>query len=233
MEEYINKSKLLKSIIVYTIYSYSYLFNYIPLIILNIFGLYSNTREYSLLISLLSNIILLLVLFKLYWKDLIDEFKIFIKDIYKNLDIGLIIWIIGLIIMVTSNVILVYVLKSKGATNELNVQTHLKQYPLIMGINICIIAPFIEEIIFRKTIKDFIKNDLLFTIFSFILFGSIHVLGYKITNPIDYLYIIPYGTLGACFSIMYNKTKTIYTSITFHAIHNTILFLFSIISILI
>lgn len=226
--EYIEKSKLFKTIIAYTIYTYSYLFRYIPLIILSILGIYYETTGYSLLLSLISNIILLLVLVRLYWKDLKEELLLFIKEFYKNMDIGLIYWLIGLTIMVISNLVLIYVFKSDGAVNEITVQSYLKEYPIIMGISICIVAPVIEEIIFRKSIKDFIKSDLIFVIFSFFLFGAVHVVG-TATTLIDYLYIIPYGTLGACFAIMYNKTNSIFTSMSIHAIHNTLLFFISLI----
>ena len=43
----------------------------------------------------------------------------------------------------------------------------------------------------------------------------------------DLLYIIPYGALGATFAYAYYKTDTVFTTVTFHIIHNTILFLIS------
>ena len=44
---------------------------------------------------------------------------------------------------------------------------------------------------------------------------------------IDYLYIIPYGVLGGAFAIAYSKTESVFTSMTFHMLHNTAIFLLS------
>ena len=48
------------------------------------------------------------------------------------------------------------------------------------------------------------------------------------SSLVDYLYIIPYGALGAAFAMAYSKTKTIYTSMSLHIMHNTCLFLLSV-----
>jgi len=42
---------------------------------------------------------------------------------------------------------------------------------------------------------------------------------------IDLVYIVPYGALGFAFALSYDKTKTIYSSIAMHMIHNTIAFI--------
>jgi membrane protease YdiL (CAAX protease family) len=133
-------------------------------------------------------------------------------------------WGAGLAVMVTVNLILVFVFHSEGAKNELGLHELIKAYPIAMGIIICLFGPFIEEIVFRKSLRDAFPNDLVFIVMSFLIFGSIHVTS-TATNLIDWLYIIPYGALGAAFAGMYCKTKTIYTSITFHMLHNTILFI--------
>ena len=70
------------------------------------------------------------------------------------MDIGIRYWIIGLIIMFAINYILNIVLKAGGANNEKAVQTMIKAFPLLMFIDAGILAPFNEEIVFRKTIKE-------------------------------------------------------------------------------
>ena len=226
--EIVDYKQLFKSALVYIIYSNSYIFKYIPIIIFGLFGIYYEDTKFALLISLIVNIILLFVLLKIYWKDLKKEFKIFIDNILDNIDIGLLYWLIGLTIMVISNLILTYVFKSKGANNEIIIQSYIKPFPVIMGINICITAPFIEELVFRKTLHDSFKNKYVFIVLSFLIFGLAHVMQ-DAKTIIDWLYIIPYGSLGACFAIMYSKTKTVFTSMTIHMIHNTTLFFISLV----
>lgn len=222
-EELVNLKELIKSSFVFVIYMNSYYFRYIPIIILNIFNVYQNDQSNTLLCALIANIILCLVLIKLYWKELKDELRLFIKNIYEFLDTGIKYWGLGLLIMVTSNLILTYLFKSEGANNELLLRELIKPYPIIMGLNICLIGPFIEEIVFRKSFKNAFPNPFIFVSLSFLVFGSLHVTSYA-TNLIDYLYIIPYGTLGGVFAYMYLKTNSIFTSMTFHMIHNTLLF---------
>lgn len=54
------------------------------------------------------------------------------------------------------------------------------------------------------------------------LFGLAHVLGTYQTIS-DLLYIIPYGLFGSVFMYMYLDSKTIFSSISIHFMHNTIL----------
>ncbi len=185
------------------------------------------TKSQTIYISVYSSIIVSFILLIIYRKDLIEEFKKFKKDLLKNIDTGLICWLTGIIIMIIINFILITVFKSNGANNENAVQELIKISPWIMGIDICLIAPFNEELVFRKAIKDIIKNKYLFVFLSFLIFGGAHVVS-SAKTLVDYLYIIPYGVLGAVFAIAYYKTDTVYTSMTFHIIHNTMAFLISV-----
>ena len=57
---------------------------------------------------------------------------------------------------------------------------------------------------------------------SGVIFGLAHVLGtYK--NMVDLLYVIPYGLFGSVFMYMYLDSKTIWSTISVHFMHNAIL----------
>ena len=187
----------------------------------------SITKNESIFISMIASIIISFILIILYRKELVNEFKKFKKNLLENIDTGFICWFSGMVLMIIVNSIILIVFKSKGANNENAIQEYIKIAPLIMGLDICLIAPFNEEIIFRKAIKDIVKNKYLFVFLSFLIFGGAHVVG-SAKNIVDCLYIIPYGILGAVFAIAYYKTDTVYTSMTFHMIHNTLAFLVSI-----
>ena len=217
---------IIKGIIVLLIFYFSVYLQYIPIKIFNIdIKHMSNTT--AVVLSTFSSLVLFIIFFIMYHKDLKKDFKDFYKNKEDYMDIGIRCWIIGLLIMFISNYILNIVLKAGGANNEKAVQTMIKSLPLLMLIDAGIIAPFTEEIVFRKTLKDIFKNKWLFIIFSFILFGGAHVISSSKTI-IDYLFIIPYGSLGAAFAYAYYKTDNIFTSISLHMIHNTILILISI-----
>lgn len=172
------------------------------------------------------NLIILMFLFIIFRKDIIKEFKIYKENISNNIDIGLKYWMLGLAGMMISNIMITFILNGGGASNEQAVQKMINSAPLFMIINAGILAPINEELLFRKNFRNIFKNNILFILTSGIFFGYMHVAGS--TNLIQWLYIIPYSSLGISFAIMYKKTNTIFTSITMHAIHNTILTLLSI-----
>ena len=98
--------------------------------------------------------------------------------------------------------------------------------PIIMLITAGIIGPINEELIFRKCFKNILKNKWFFILISGIVFGYLHVSGANSLN--QFLYIIPYSSLGIAFATTYYKTNTVFSSIFVHMLHNTILTLISI-----
>ena len=159
----------------------------------------------------------------MYRKDLEKEFKLFRNNFVECMDTGVKCWLAGLGIMMVANVLITIVFHGGGANNEKAVQSMIHSLPWLMVVNAGFIAPINEEIVFRKSIKDvFGKWKWLFVSLAFLLFGGAHVMG-NIQTWKDALYIIPYGALGAAFAVAYHKTKTVFTPIAFHMIHNTIL----------
>lgn len=226
LEKNFNFSKLLKSFLIIYLFFNRIVFNIIPVFLFGI-DLSKASDKMICYLNLYMGLAFGLVVCLVYYKDLINELKTFIHNIKKNFDAGLKYWFLGLIIMYISNIILLFVFKSGGANNENAVQEMIKLCPIAMGFYTCLVAPFVEEIVFRKTLKDFFKNKWLFVCASFLFFGGAHVLSMA-NNIVDLLYIVPYGALGATFALAYYKTDTVYTSITFHIIHNSLLFFLSI-----
>ena len=221
----INTKKIIKSISAFLVF---YLLPYIIIFILKLVGVTFNniTNSTNVIINTILSLITAIILFIIYKKDFKEDFIKFKSDFIKNIDTGFKCWFVGLIIMMISNIILTFLLKAGGANNEQAVQSLLSSLPAIMAIDICLLAPFNEEIAFRKTIKDVFKNKWIFVILSFLLFGGAHVISSAKTLT-DYLYIIPYGALGGSFAYAFYETDTIFTSMTMHFIHNTILVILS------
>ena len=217
---------IIRGIVVFFLFFYSVYLQYIPVLLFKM-DVHNISPVESVLLSTFSSTIVLFILFFIYRKDLIREFKIFKDNFIENIDIGFRYWMLGLFIMMISNVIITYFLKGGGANNEVAVQKMIKTLPWLMVIDAGIIAPFNEEIVFRKTLKDIINNPIILCILSFLFFGGAHVISDAKTIT-DYLYIIPYGALGASFAYSYYKTNTVFTSMSMHIFHNTVLILLSI-----
>lgn len=172
--------------------------------------------------SLISNLLYLLLLIGFFYKSFIEEFKIF-KENYKNcIKTGLKYWILGLIGMIISNLIInIIIFKGNIAANEEIARGVMIEYPLYAIISAVIIAPFIEELIFRKSIRMVFDNKIVYAVVSGIIFGLMHA-AVRIDSMLNLLYIIPYGSLGFAFALAYHKTKTIFTSIFLHMLHNAV-----------
>lgn len=225
-EKWISIKGLIIGIVAFLIFYFSAYFQLIPILLFNM-DLNNITGAQNVMLSTFSNCVLLIILFLIFRKDLIEEWKRFRKKFLENIDIGIKYWLVGLGIMMISNIIITFVINLGQAANEQAVQSMISSLPWLMLINAGLIAPCTEEIIFRKGFKKAFPNKWLFIILSAIVFGALHVVT-SMTSPIELLYIIPYGALGAAFAYMYQKTDTIFTSIAMHMFHNTALILLSI-----
>ena len=223
-----NIKKLPKGAFVFVLFLVSSLFQIIPITLLN-YDTKNLTGNQRFILTSFSTIMTLIILLIVYRKDLKEDFKKIKKDLYKNLDVGFKYWLIGLIIMVTSNITISLFLKSANAGNEEMVQDIIKSTGVLTVITIGMLAPIVEELVFRKAFKDVFTNKYLFIIISGLVFGGMHVI-FSMNSLWDLFYIIPYSSLGIAFAAMYTKTENIFTSIIMHAFHNTVFTIISIIS---
>ena len=85
-----------------------------------------------------------------------------------------------------------------------------------------IIIPFIEEIVFRKSIREIIPNSkpLTYIIISALIFSSVHI---QNTGNLYNMMFYVIGTFidGLIFAYVYEKEKTIWPTYIGHALYNT------------
>ena len=125
--------------------------------------------------------------------------------------------------MITSNFIITMFTTTQVAQNQDNIVETLKQAPIYTFIVTVLIAPILEELVFRMSFrKIFAKTDFLFILFSGLIFGSMHVIG-SFENPIDLLFIIPYSIPGFVFAYTLAKSKNICVPMSLHFIHNGVM----------
>lgn len=216
--------QIVKGVITFILFYYSSYFQWIPILLFNIKKL---TGSLQVLLSSFSNIILLIILFFMYRKELKKEWIIFKSKFLENIDVGFKAWIIGLLGMIFFNFIFNVLLQGGQANNEEAVQSMISALPWLMLINAGFIAPLIEEIIFRKVFRNIFRKKWVFILTSGVVFGLMHVITSS-SNLLDFLYFIPYSCLGLSFAYAYDKTDTVFTSTFIHIVHNTILVLLSI-----
>ncbi|MRH44884.1 CPBP family intramembrane metalloprotease [Aquibacillus halophilus] len=163
--------------------------------------------------SLFSFIVALVVIMYL----LRDE----MKDVRGNMEIGtIILWsILGIFLAFFAQfaaiIIETFVLNIKpGSQNTMDIMAIARSAPIFI-IVVTIIAPILEEIIFRKVIFGSIykrTNFIIAALASALVFGLVHN-----DNP----HILVYTAMGIVFSFLYVKTKRIIVPIIAHMSINT------------
>lgn len=158
----------------------------------------------------------------IYNKKLSKDFKDMKKNSIKYFNKYIKYWLIGLFIMMVSNLFINLIVTNDIPSNEQVIRETFNISPLYIFFSAVIYAPIVEELIFRQSIKNIFHNKWLFIIISGLLFGSMHVFG-DFKNITDLLYIIPYSTPGIIFAYMLEDSDNICVPMSFHFIHNGIL----------
>ena len=211
--------EIIKFILIFLLYL---LYSDIIIIILNKLGVNIKVLPNNLKIAImflinLSLMIMLLIFYsksiKENLKDLKLNFKSYITDNFKY-------YVIGLLIMIISNIIISFFIEG-NSTNETLIREYINIMPIYMIFSSCIYAPFTEEMVFRKSLRNCFNNKVLYILLSGLIFGSMHLL--SASNLVELVFLIPYSSLGCVFAYMYYKTNNIFVPMTFHMVHNTII----------
>ena len=172
----------------------------------------------SIIIEILTFAVILLIFNKRIKENYIDLKKNHKKYFSKYFKF----YLIGLAIMYISNAVLIFGFNSGISGNEESIRSILLVHPIYVYISAVLIAPSVEELVFRGAIKNIIPNNILYILCSGFIFGGMHLVG-NITSIIDLLYIIPYSSLGIAFAYIYSKTDNIFVTMLLHTMHNGIL----------
>lgn len=141
-------------------------------------------------------------------KDFKENKKDYLKLIFKTL-------LIGLIFIIITNLIISHF--NELPQNELTLRKEIKLYPIYYILNILILGPIMEEILFRYTFT-IIKNKYIYLIVTTLFFAFLHM--QKI--PEDLIYLITYSLMSFTFTYPFYKTNNIINSIITHSAYNLI-----------
>lgn len=183
--------------------------------ILPLFSFYNKVPSFIIYIFILATI------FLLNYKELISDFKIFIKNFKIYLPFIIKRYFKMLLIMLLVGVPIVLINNGNTSTNQTLINQMFVSMPILTFLLTSFYAPFAEEAIFRLSLSKFFNNKILFIIVSGIFFGSLHMID-KFTSLTDLLYIFQYSALGMCLAKAYSDTNNIYVSISIHFIQNFI-----------
>ena len=158
----------------------------------------------------------------LFWQTYKNNFIKFFSNFKKYISEYIKYWFIALGLMIISNA-LIQIVATGIAPNEEAVRETLNIQPLYTFIASVIIAPILEESVFRLSFRKIFANmNIVYILISGFAFGLLHVLG-NVYVWTDWLYLLPYSIPGLVFAYTLVKSDNIFVPISLHTIHNGIL----------
>ena len=212
---YFDKKNKIKALIM--IFTYAILHFVIPAILINLDIIVEKT-----IIEMIVSSILDLIVFGTAIYLYKDELKKGIEA-FKNNNKGYRILILKLVAIAYACVMVFNVTRLIITQNVFsNNQANLNELNLLyIGILAVVWAPIVEELVFRASIRRFIKNKYLFIVISSIIFGVLHAFTEANLFMIA-ITSLPYIALGACLAVGYTKSNNILVDMSMHAINNFI-----------
>ena len=223
-----DRKSILKGILGLTVYFILEFFTYLPLYLLKI-DVKSLSITDKVIYITIYEFLTLLIIFMLFNKEIVKDFKVFKQNFKEFFNKYFKYWFLLLFLMIASNIIIQIIYPASSSGNEDSIRSTFELAPFYTFISASLFAPFVEEMIFRMSIRKIFKNKYLFIILSGLIFGGLHLLG-NINSPYDYLYLLPYCLPGFVLAYVYYKSDNIFTSLGIHFVHNTVLLIIQIFS---
>ena len=200
----------------------------VPLILLRPIGLDYNTMPEFLknIYLFFYQVIMILIISKPFTDKLIDDFDDLLENHKTYFNKYFKLWFLLLFGVAISNS-LINLVNPGIAGNQEAINDTLQISPFYMYFTAILIAPILEELVFRQAVRYIFPSNILFIVMSGFLFGLLHVIG-NCETILDLLYIIPYGIPGCIFAYILTKTDNIYTTMFMHFTHNSIMMSISI-----
>lgn len=208
-------SKLIKTLLIFIGYVF---FTNILGLILKLVGINNNITT-----MFISDLIYTLIVIKAYKSDLQKEFNEYKKQKSKLKNI--LIWVL---ILFGINILFSLILKlmipqlNSLDNNSESIVQLFEISTIYTFFKTLLYAPVIEELVFKKSIRDIINNDIAFVLIS----SSIYtIMNFIYTSSIpEYMYfdIIQYFTFSSILSIAYIKNKNIIPIMIIKFIYNLI-----------
>lgn len=213
--------KYIKNISAILIYIFFDTIFYLITKLINIdYNSFNNLKKTIYLI--INGLFMIFILIFIYKDELKKDFNDYKKNFKLYFDKYFKVYVFGVLLMGISNTIISKFTHMEISENEEIIRNLVDTMPIYITFSTVLYAPLIEELIYRKCIRNLISNDIAFIYMSGLIFGLMHVVsGHETVN--DILMGIPYIIIGIDFAFIYYKTKNIFSTIQFHFLHNLLL----------
>jgi membrane protease YdiL (CAAX protease family) len=197
----LKSNKLLKTFLIFLIY---FFFSYFFSSIIESFGLN------KILLSFISDLIFLIFIIFWYKRDIIEDFKDLKKD-YKLRRIFKIVifWVVLIFVLnILMGLLTEMFIPNLSTDQNTSILYKIAQislpYALFKAMIFGVVA---EELLFRESISDVIKNNVMFVIVSSLLYTLMNFLYSDLTIEYVWIYILMYLLPSFLFSLAYVYNK--------------------------
>ena len=208
------KKKILINILVICLY---FIWPYFLNSITNLFNLSEIPYLY---VSFGVNFIFLFIIIYVY-KDILRKYYSNLKRNFKSIFIGsLKVFLFGLVSYILLNTLLdilnIPVLSSQNSRIEI-----FKKIPIMFVLNTLFYYPIIEELIFKLSLKEVLKDMWSFVIITGLLNAFFQIV-FSMTVWTDLLYLLPYAIFFGSLSYIYYKNDNVLLPIFLRICYNVI-----------
>ncbi len=183
--------------------------------VLNIHG------DLSLYIRLFANFLLMFMIIAIYFNSIKEDFYKLKKNMKKLYLKGAKIFLIGIVLYTIVTALIVVVVPSLTNDNANSLLNIFDKTPILLLISTVFYYPIIEELVFKKTFKDFIKGKWPFIIITAIINGSFEIM-LSYTTTVNLINIIPAIVFYGVLSYVYYETDNVLVSISYRMLYNLI-----------
>lgn len=175
----------------------------------------------SLYIRLFANFLLMFLIIAIYFNSIKDDFNKLKNNLKKLYLKGAKIFVIGIALYTIVTALIVVFVPSLTNDNANSLLNIFDKTPVLLLISTVFYYPIIEELVFKRTFKDFIKGKWPFIIITAIINGSFEIM-LSYTTTINLINIIPAIVFYGILSYVYYETDNVIVSISYRMLYNLI-----------
>lgn len=162
--------------------------------------------DFNVVYYILCGVFTVLILMFLYFDELKKEAKDFFKKPFSKILKCFLIAVLFMVIIIVGNNLTYMITKESFANSRNLIFPNMKLLFWYTVFVMVIYTPFVESIIFNKSLSKVIKNRAAFVIVSGVCFGLLQV-GVDASNLMSVISALPYVVIGIIISFIYVKKQ--------------------------
>lgn len=126
---------------------------------------------------------------------------------------------------IVSSLLILLLVPNSSSANQDAIAGMTTTAPMVMAITTVVLAPFVEEMIFRVGLFQlfYTKNRKLAYLVSSLAFGFVHIVAGLSSGDLSQIfYLLPYGLLGYVLCDIYESRQSIFVPMIVHSMNNLI-----------